>query len=149
MAFDHNQAIATLNGLIGICKDGGTGFQTAAKCVANRDLRNLFAAYARQRRQYAAELQVEVTRLGGSPAERGSWSAPVHRAWTNIKSLLGGGSESAVISECERGEDSARDAYADALRNPLPPHIHALLERQFAGIREAHARVRTLEEVTR
>jgi uncharacterized protein (TIGR02284 family) len=140
--------IATLNGLIQACKDGQNGYQTAAGLVSNADLKTLFESYAQQRGQYAAELQSEVQRLGGQPAIHGSLSGPAWRAWTNVKSVLSGDSEHAVIAECERGEDAARDAYQDALKNDLPAHVQALLERQLAGIKEAHERVRALETAT-
>jgi uncharacterized protein (TIGR02284 family) len=143
-----DQVIATLNRLVETCKDGENGYQTAALCVTNVDLKALFESYSQQRGIYSSELQSEIMRLGGSPEKHGSIAGPVWRAWTNIKSLLSGGSEHAVIAECERGEDAAKEAYLGALKQTLPPHVQALIERQFAGIREANERVHALETVT-
>ena len=148
MTTPNDKVVAALNNLIATCKDGQNGYQTAASCVTNPDLKTLFQSYSRQRGQYAQELQDEVARLGGEPGKHGSVTGPVWRAWTNIKSLLSGGSEHAVITECERAEDAAKEAYADALRNTLPPHVQALPERQFAGVKEAHDRIRALEVAT-
>jgi uncharacterized protein (TIGR02284 family) len=146
---DNDTTVSVLNDLIQVCKDGHNGYQTATRCVTNTDLKALFKSYARQRTQYAAELQSEVRRLGGQPVNRGSLAGPAGRAWTNIRSLLCGDSEHAVFAVCERGEDSARDAYQDAVKShDLPAHVQALLERQLAGIKEAHERVRALETAT-
>jgi uncharacterized protein (TIGR02284 family) len=148
MIATHDNVIEKLNDLIEVCKDGENGYQTAANCVTNADLKSLFQSYARQRGTYASELQAEVMRLGGEPEKHGNFAGPMWRTWTNVKSLLSGGSEHAVISACERGEDAAQASYQDALKTSLPPHIHALIERQLAGIREAHERVRALELAT-
>ena len=68
-----NEAVmSTLNNLIETCKDGENGFHTAADSVTNSQLRTLFNTYARQRAQFAAELQAEVRRLGGDPERTGS-----------------------------------------------------------------------------
>jgi uncharacterized protein (TIGR02284 family) len=148
MVATNSQAIATLNGLIETCKDGQKGYHTAANIVSNVDLKALFASYAEQRAGYAAELQSEVRRLGGQPPEHGTLKGPVRRAWTNIKNIVSGGSERAVIAECERSEDEAMERYRAAVKTNLPAHVHALIERQLAGIREAHERVRALELAT-
>ena len=145
MTATNQEVVSTLNTLIETCKDGQNGYQNAAGCVTDPDLRALLRSYAQQRERYAAELQSEVLRLGGNPQKHGSIAGPARRAWTNIKSLLSGGNEHAVIVECERGEDAAREQYVAALKTDLPAHVHALIERQLAGIREAHERVRALE----
>jgi len=147
MSPDTEPVIVVLIRLIETCKDGVNGYQTAARCVTNPDLKALFRSYAQQRDRYAAELQNEVLRLAGTLEKRPSLSGSLWRAWTNIKSLLNGGSDHAVMAECERGEDAARGAYQEALTHPLPPHVHALIERQFAGIKEAHDRVHSLDAV--
>ena len=54
----------------------------------------------------AAELEAKVPGLGGQPAQGGSVSGSMHRAWTNIKSTITGMNEHAVLAECERGEDT-------------------------------------------
>lgn len=144
----QTQISSILNGLVQICKDGMNGYQTAAKCASNTDLKALFESYARQREQYATELQNEVQRLGKEPVNHGTLAGPAKRAWTNIKSMLSGDPEHAVIAECESAEDAARDAYHEALKNDLPAATQALLERQLAGIKEAHERIRALEAAT-
>ena len=50
-------------------------------------------------------------------------SAAIHRGWMDIKSLVTGKDEEAILNECERGEDFAKEAYADALKNNLPANV--------------------------
>ena len=141
----NDNLISTLNNLIETCKDGEQGFRTAADGIKRSDLRTLFLTYAQQRAQFAAELQGEVRHLGGDPEERGSVAASLHRGWINIKSAVTGEDEGAVISECERGEDSAVRNYQSALNEDLPANIRETVERQYTQVKEAHDRVRALE----
>jgi uncharacterized protein (TIGR02284 family) len=85
-------------------------------------------------------------RLGGEPGETGSNAAVLHRGWINIKSAVTGEDEGAIISECERGEDSAVKAYEEALKNNLQGDVKMLVERQFSQVKEAHDLVRSLEK---
>src|SRR5437868_12560597 len=82
--------VSVVNNLIETCRDGEEGYQTAAKCVNNSDLKALFTSYSQQRAQFAAELQDEVRRLGGEPEKTGSIAGALHRGWTNIKSAVVG-----------------------------------------------------------
>ncbi len=146
MAIDNDEVISTLNNLVETCKDGQNGFRTAAEGVKDTKLTTLFNTYSQQRGQFAAELQNEVRRLGGEPEETGSTAAVLHRGWINIKSAVTGEDEGAIISECERGEDSAVKAYEEALKNNLQGDVKMLVERQFSQVKEAHDLVRSLEK---
>jgi uncharacterized protein (TIGR02284 family) len=146
MANDNAQVISTLNNLIETCKDGENGFRTAADGVENSELKTLFLTYSQQRAQFAAELQTEVRNLGGDPEDTGSVAASLHRGWINIKSVVTGEDEGAIISECERGEDSAVRNYKDALNENLPANIQATVQRQYTQVKEAHDRIRALEK---
>jgi uncharacterized protein (TIGR02284 family) len=70
----------------------------------------------------------------------------LHRGWINIKSAVTGEDEGAVISECERGEDSAVKSYEEALKNSLPADVRMIIETQFLQVKEAHDRIRSLEK---
>lgn len=146
MATDNDNVISTLNNLIETCKDGENGFRTAADGVKNGELKTLFNTYSQQRAQFAAELQGEVRRLGGDPEQTGSISATLHRGWINIKSTVTGEDEGAVISECERGEDSAVKNYTEALNENLPANLKTIVEQQFTKVKEAHDRIRAMEK---
>jgi uncharacterized protein (TIGR02284 family) len=142
----NDNVISTLNNLIETCKDGENGFRTASDGVKNSELKTLFLTYSQQRAQFAAELQNEVRNLGGDPEDTGSVAATLHRGWINIKSTVTGEDEGAVISECERGEDSAVRNYQDSLKENLPANIQSVVQRQDTQVKEAHDRIRGLEK---
>src|SRR5689334_19319921 len=118
-----DDVISTLNGLIEICKDGQAGFKEAADGIERSDLKSLFYEFSQQRAQFAGELQSLVQTLGGDPEDSGSFSGAIHRGWINIKSAVTGKDEASILNECERGEDSAKNAYRDALKDSLPTYI--------------------------
>jgi len=107
MAVNREELIEYLNDLLETCRDGENGFQTAAEHVKDPELKKFFSQSSDQRAQFASELQSEVRQLGGIPAKTGSVSAAFHRGWMNIKSIVMGGSDDAIVAECERGEDAA------------------------------------------
>jgi len=138
---------STLNQLIQTCKDGEKGFAEASEAVSDPNLRRLFESYSQQRSEFAAELALEVRRLGKDPAEGGHAAAALHRGWMDIKAAVSGRDEGAIITECERGEDVAVKTYQEALASALPGDLKALVERQFLKVQEAHDQVRSLERV--
>ncbi|HVF50064.1 MAG TPA: PA2169 family four-helix-bundle protein [Pyrinomonadaceae bacterium] len=142
---DNNDVVSTLNSLIETARDGQNGFQTAAEGVRNSELKELFASYSQQRAHFVGELQDEVRRLGGDPENTGSIAATLHRGWMNIKSAVTGEDDGAIISECERGEDSALSNYRGALETDMPVNIRAIVERQFSHVKTAHDRIRALD----
>ena len=142
---NNEEVISVLNGLIQTCRDGQEGFRTAAEGVEDEELRQLFSDYSRQRAQFVGELQGEVRRLGGDPENEGSVVAALHRGWIDVKAAVTGRDEKSIISECERGEDSALANYREALDRDLPANVRAAVERQFTKVKEAHDHVRALE----
>lgn len=142
----NDDVISTLNGLIQTCKDGQEGFKTAAEGIERSDLKSLFYEFAQQRSQFAGELQALVQTLGGDPEDSGSVSGSIHRGWMNIKSAVTGKDEASILNECERGEDSAKEAYRSALDNVLPAHILEAVQSQYGSVQAAHDRIKVLRD---
>jgi uncharacterized protein (TIGR02284 family) len=145
LAESVDRAASTLNQLIQTCVDGENGFQGAAGAIDDPNLRRLFESYARQRAEFAAELQFEVRRLAEHPVESGHATAALHRTWNEIKAGISGRDEGAIISECEQGEDAAVRSYEKALESALPSDLRLIVERQFLQVKEAHDQIRSLE----
>lgn len=140
------EVISTLNELIETCRDGQEGFRTAAEGVRSAELRELFHDYARQRADFASALQDEVRRLGGDPERTGSLVASLHRGWMGLRAALEGNDDRAIVSECERGEGVALETYRAALDADMPANVRAMIERQFAEVKEAHHRLADLDK---
>ncbi|HVF47071.1 MAG TPA: PA2169 family four-helix-bundle protein [Pyrinomonadaceae bacterium] len=140
----NDSVIATLNTLIETCKDGQEGFKDAAEGVENSELKSLFYEYSQQRAEFVGVLQGLVRSLGGDPETSGSVTGAVHRGWINIKSAVTGRDEGAILNECERGEDHAKEAFAEALRLNLPANVADVISQQHQSVLAAHNRVRAL-----
>lgn len=138
--------ISTLNNLIETCKDGQDGFQSAAEGVQRSDLKSIFYEYSQQRAKFAGELQNLVRELGGDPEKSGSTAAALHRGWINIKSAITGQDDTAILNECERGEDSAKSNYKDALETSLPANVTETVQRQYTAVQEAHDKIKSLRD---
>jgi uncharacterized protein (TIGR02284 family) len=146
MSADAKTTASQLNNLIEICKDGQEGFKQAAEKVNCSELRATLLECSRQRAEFAAALQGEVARLGVTPEKDGSTLGAVHRGWINLKTALTSNDDQAVISECERGEDSAVEAYQDALKAELLPNVQNLVSRQFQTVKATHDKIRDLRD---
>lgn len=145
MATETQEVTSVLNGLIETCKDGENGFRKAAADVQDSSLRSLFSKYASQRANFAQELQQLVSGLGEKPAAGEHLSAKLHRGWLGLKEAVTGDKDKAIIFEAEAGEDAAMKNYKEALQQPLPPSVLAVVQTQFAGVQEAHNAVRDLK----
>lgn len=145
-AITNDDVISTLNNLIETCKDGQEGFKQAAEGVERSDLKSVFYEFSQQRSQFAGELQSLVQGLGGDPENAGSVSGAIHRGWINIKSAVTGQDDGAILNECERGEDVAKNAYKDALQANLPANVTETIQRQAAAVQTAHDRIKALRD---
>ena len=146
---DRKDLVRTLNKLIETCKDGEAGFKVCAEDVKRPDMKQLFSQHSRQCAGAAEELQRTVLELGGEPEDSTSVGADLHRRWVDLKSLVTGKDEEAILNEAERGEDVAKERYSEALTKNLPPEIRSMVERQYQGVLRNHDEVRAMRDVAR
>jgi uncharacterized protein (TIGR02284 family) len=144
----NDEVISVLNDLIQTSKDGEQGFRSCAEDANERDaqFKVLFEESSRGCAAAASELQELVRALGGDPATHGSVSGSMHRQWLNIKSLITGKDDEAVLTECEREEDAALKSYREALQKDLSANIRMVVERQYQGVLANHDRVKSLRD---
>ncbi len=146
----QKEAISTINNLIETLKDGEKGFKEAADAVKDPQLKSLFQQYSQQRHRFATELQGQAQSLGEFKPEKSSSAAGVmHRAWINLKSTVTSGDDRAILSECERGEDSAVHEFEEAMHDGLTGTVRELVSRQFTEIKSAHDRVKHLRDAAK
>ncbi len=144
---DNKKVVSTLNELIETCRDGLDGFKEAAQNVKNPELKSFFNDAATERAYCVQELQTEVRRLGGEAEKTGSTAGAIHRVWMDIKGTLTGKDDHSILSECERGEDSAVSAFRDVLKERnLPGNLLTIVERQLQIIQKTHDRVRQMRD---
>lgn len=136
----------TLNDLVQICIDGDKGFSAAVELLDDAQLKRELVEFSLTRRRFASEIQALVAQEGEDPAKTGDTSAALHRGWMNVKTLISRNDRYAVLAECERGEDSAVEAYRNALNSDLPPDVSIVIQRQATEIQRAHDRIRSLRD---
>ena len=143
----NEDVISTLNGLIQICKDGQEGFKEASEGIERSDLKTTFYGFSQQRAEFSGILQQLVRSLGGDPETSGSVSGAIHRGWMDLRSAITGKNEEAILNECERGEDAAKDAYAEAAEKTLPANVAEVIGQQYHAVLAAHNRIKSLRNM--
>jgi uncharacterized protein (TIGR02284 family) len=74
----------------------------------------------------------------------------MHRAWINLKAAVTSGDDHAILTECERGEDSAVNEYKKAMEEEeLSSPIREAISRQYTDVKSAHDRIRELRDATK
>jgi uncharacterized protein (TIGR02284 family) len=143
---NNYDVISTLNGLIETCKNGQEGFELAAESVKTSSLSSTFRELAAERAQFAGELRTLVSSFGGDPENSGTIAGALHRGWLNIKAVVTGGDEAAILNECERGEDVAKEAYSSALEGPMPAEVAEVVRKQYDSVLAAHSNIKALRD---
>ncbi|MDD0843589.1 PA2169 family four-helix-bundle protein [Pseudomonas sp. Gutcm_11s] len=142
--------IKVLNNLIETSKDGEAGFRTCAKDVKDAQLQSLFSNRSRECAAAAGELQGLVLELGGKPEDSTSVGGDMHRRWVDLKALVTGKSDEAILNECERGEDVAKKHYSEALKETsLPVKVREVVQRQYNGVLRNHDQIKALRNIAR
>jgi len=153
MTDTNKEVISVLNDLIEFSKDGEKGFATCAEDVKRADLKVYFEQRSRECASAAAELQQHVRSLGGDPETSTSVAGDLHRGWVNLKAMVTGKDDKAVLNETERGEDHALKAYKEALEKlaKIAPASasYTIVERQYHGVQRNHDQVKVLRNAAR
>lgn len=138
--------ISTLNTLIASTLDSVEGYIAAADDMRSGRLEGLFRARAYERGIVAHSFQVQVSRLGGKPADGGTLRAGAHRAFTNLERAVAGDDVHAIVSEVERGEDQIKARFETALNDDsLSAPVKATIETGFTSVQEGHGQMRDLK----
>ncbi len=141
---DPMTAPDTINHLIETAQDGADGYRAASEDVKDAQLKQLFAQYATQRAQFVTELRNLATTAGADADKGGSVAAAVHRGWINLKSVVTGRDDAAILAECERGDENAVKAYGEATAASLPTQAMSVVQRQATEVRQAYERIKGL-----
>ena len=128
--------------IIQVLQDGQKGFADIGEHLKDETVKRYFLAESLKRASFRGELEGELHRAGiADISESGTLSGTLYRAWSQVKSALGGGDHS-VLETAEQGEDAAKKAYKDALSEELPLPIRQLLVEQQSHILSSHDYVR-------
>ncbi len=143
---NDNDGLSVLKTLSDTLADSINGYRDAAQHVKSDQFRQMFTELADNRSQALSDLQGEVSRLGGSIDRDGSTLGHLHQRWLDLKAIITGHDDKAVINEVERGEDYLKEKFEAALKvDSLDASVRAPIERAYISVREGHDRVRDLK----
>lgn len=141
---ENARVIALLEKLIDTCRDGENGYRDAAEHISDSALRSYFQEQSLERARYAADLALAIERLGKwEQTHQGTLRGNIERTWFDVKRMVGGGDQ-AILQAVEAGEDRAKSAYEDALKQPLPADVSGLIRSQAQAVFAAHDHARNL-----
>lgn len=136
-----------LNDLILINNDRIEGYKKAMDKlkVEDEDLRIFFAELARESSHNKNELTQEIQVSGETPETGTTTSGKLYRIWMDISSLFTDNDRNSILDNCERGENSATDAYHAAINTEgLSSPIRIIIENQLINLQESNNRLKSL-----
>lgn len=137
-----NEMELVLKALINILQDGQKGFADIGDRLKDDVLKRYFLSESLHRANFRAELENELHRAGVHDVhETGTTAGTLHRVWGDLKAKLGG-DDHTLLETAEQGEDVAKKAYEDALKEELPLPLRQLLTTQQEHVMKSHDYVR-------
>ena len=138
---DTNELVKTV---IQVLNDGQKGFVDIGEHIKDPGLKSFFMSEAQQRGSFARELES----ASGQSDVGGSFVAPVHRVWGDLKAKLGGGDHT-LLETAEQGEDAAKKAYEAALADSsVSGPVRSLLQTQQSHVLSSHNKVKAYRDST-
>ena len=148
---ENEKVTGVLNDLVRINNDRVVGYEKAIDELKDEDadLKTLFSRYISESRKYSQELEMEVSRLGGDPADGTTNSGKIYRVWMDLKAAVSGHDRKTVLANCEFGEDAAQKAYDTALNSDVEfeASLRDLLVRQKTSLKAGHDEVKRLRDM--
>jgi uncharacterized protein (TIGR02284 family) len=131
-----------LKSVINTLQDSQKGFADIGEHLKDDTLKRYFLAESLKRANFRAELENELHRAGVHDVKQGGTATgTLRRVWGDLKAKLGG-DDHTLLETAERGEDAAKQAYEQALKQELPLPVRQLLTEQQAHIITSHNYVR-------
>ena len=144
-AMSHRFTIDALKELIAARRDAEQGLLICAERVRGDSRRRaLVLSHLHNCVQALQELQSLVRLLGGDAELPAGNSAAAHRRWADLRAALACDEDGVILDECERGASRALEVYRNALDDPLPSLVRAIVLRQFEDVMTNHDQIRDL-----
>lgn len=142
--------ISALNDLVKTNNDRITGYKKAILDTDDASLKTVFESYTDQSSGYVNELNDYIHHLGGTPTDGTTLSGKVYHTWMDLKAAFGKPEMSSLLSDCEYGEDVARNSYEKALEDKEliweDDEVVTLLNNHLSGLKMAHDAVKALRD---
>jgi uncharacterized protein (TIGR02284 family) len=141
----HNRfTIDALKELIVARHDSAQGLRVCIEFARNPRLQELLLAHLEECARALEELQSLVRLLGGDPDVAARELAAAHKRCADLRTALACNEDGVILDECERGESRALEVYRNAMDDPLPGLVRAIVLRQFEDVMTNHDQIRDL-----
>jgi uncharacterized protein (TIGR02284 family) len=140
----HRFTIDALQELIAARRDAAQGLRICSEFVRDVRLQSLVLGHLEECTRALEELQSLVRLLGGDPQVPARDAGSAHRRWTDLRTALACNEDGVILDECERGESRALEVYRNAMDDPLPGLVRAIVLRQFEDVMTNHDQIRNL-----
>jgi uncharacterized protein (TIGR02284 family) len=137
----HRFTIDALRELITARRDAEQGVRICSEYVRMPRLRALLLSQLQECGQALQELQSLVRLLGGDPEPVARDVAASRRRWLELRAALACNEDGVILDECERGASRALEVYRNALDDPLPSLVRAVVLRQFEDVMTNHDQI--------
>jgi uncharacterized protein (TIGR02284 family) len=133
----------TVKDVVQVLHDGQKGFSDLAEHMKDPQVKAYFLKESQTRAQYAAELE---SAAGLDKDTGGTAAGALHRTWGDLKAKMGG-DDHTLLETAEQGEDAAKKAYEDALKNSeVSGGVRQILEKQQVQIKRSHDQVKAFRD---
>ena len=145
--------LTQLKNIQDLLEDSRKGYLEAAANADNRIVKEMLIGLGASRVKLLGEVLTLSRKAdpGKEPREGGTLKGDLHRAWMDIREALGTNETTAMLNECERGEEFLLDRYDAVVEKDVAPETFALATVQRAVIQENLAHVKevrkTLERI--
>ena len=146
MANVANDILDTVSNVIKLCRDGEQSFAAAAQAFDRHELKNELLCHSRERARFAAALSNAMAQRGYAIQALDPDSPGIGGRRINLADGKPEDNQDAVLAACERGEDSAAEAYAQAMMAQLPGCVSDLVSIQYPIVKATHDRIRRLRD---
>ena len=137
----HRFTIDALRELITVRREAEHGMRICIEHVRMRRLRTLLLSHLHECEQAVQELQSLVRLLGGDPEPLPKDRAISRLQWAGLRAALACSEDGVILDECERGASRALEVYRNALDDPLPSLVRAVVLRQFEDVMTNHDQI--------
>ncbi|RDC60202.1 hypothetical protein HME9302_01402 [Alteripontixanthobacter maritimus] len=120
--------LSTLETLTDTTIDSCIGYEKASQNATHAGLKQTLQQQGQERRKLVGQMNQEISRLGGTPRDDGTFSGGAHRVWTDITTAFGDKNESAV-ERVQEGESYLEEKFEAALKDDdLQPETRQLVQ---------------------
>lgn len=129
--------------------DSYKGYSESAEDIESTNLKLFFSNSSEKRKAMIAELELFLAENNIDFSHHGSMEGAIHRMFVNLKSIVTGKDEKAILTEVEQGESFLADEYKDCievLRATTPGYDQSLrlLQGQLAEVEANLAMIKSL-----